>query len=338
MKVPRVSVIIPVYQVEDYLERCVKSVAEQSEKNIEIILVDDGSLDKSAQLCDDLAREDDRIKVIHKKNGGLSSARNAGLNIAAGEYILFVDSDDWIDRETVHELYDIAERNGVDFVRFRPMYAGWPGMTDGTLCDFGTENGIHEGLYDKEGIEKCIYPRLFATPQLTMGAIVAAWRSLYSRSFLCENRLRFCEEVRYSEDAIFSAQVVVAAQSFYYLDGPKYYHYYYNRNSITKSFKKDRWDSCKKLIRAFEEEYKNFEGYDFSDQLHLHKLYCVANALGQRKMLKSVKEREEYCSEICNDAITKDACQHLSLLDVPLKLRMFMELVRWNQSWILARI
>ncbi|MBQ6857596.1 MAG: glycosyltransferase, partial [Lachnospiraceae bacterium] len=94
-----ISIIVPVYKVEMYLDRCVRSLVEQSYTNLEIILVDDGSPDNCGIMCDRWTEKDRRIKVIHKKNGGLSDARNAGLRIAAGEYIAFVDSDDWIEPE-----------------------------------------------------------------------------------------------------------------------------------------------------------------------------------------------------------------------------------------------
>ena len=94
---PKISIIVPVYNVEQYLAECIESIKDQSLTDIEIILVDDGSPDNSGAICDDYARKDDRIRVIHKKNGGLSSARNAGLEVAIGEYIGFVDSDDWVE-------------------------------------------------------------------------------------------------------------------------------------------------------------------------------------------------------------------------------------------------
>ena len=94
---PMISVIVPIYNVEKYLARCVDSIVNQTYKNLEIILVDDGSPDRCPQMCDDYAEKDSRIKVIHKKNGGLSDARNAGMAVATGEYISFIDSDDWIE-------------------------------------------------------------------------------------------------------------------------------------------------------------------------------------------------------------------------------------------------
>ena len=102
---PKVSVIVPIYKVEKYLRQCIDSIINQSLKDIEIILVDDGSPDNCPKICDEYKKIDSRIKVIHKKNGGLSSARNAGMKIATGEYIGFVDSDDYVSKEFLEELY-----------------------------------------------------------------------------------------------------------------------------------------------------------------------------------------------------------------------------------------
>ena len=99
----KISVIVPVYNVEQYLERCVDSIINQTYKNLEIILVNDGSTDNSGQLCDELAKKDDRIRVIHKKNGGLSDARNVGIDVAEAELIGFIDSDDYIDEEKISD-------------------------------------------------------------------------------------------------------------------------------------------------------------------------------------------------------------------------------------------
>lgn len=125
---PLVSVIVPIYRVEKYLQECVNSICEQTYRNIEIILVDDGSPDRCGWMCDDYAKQDNRIKVIHKKNGGLSDARNAGMDIAHGEYICFVDSDDYIHREMVSIFVDHALRYDADIV-----CAGTQPFMDGTI-------------------------------------------------------------------------------------------------------------------------------------------------------------------------------------------------------------
>ncbi len=333
-----VSVIVPVYNVEKYLPRCVESVLAQTMKDFELILVDDGSPDGCPQLCDAYARQDGRVRVVHKPNGGLASARNAGLDVAEGTYILFVDSDDWIDPETLEQLVRVAETYGTDFVRFRPMYAGWPGKEDGSLCDFGTERGMREGLYERAQIRAEILPQLFATPELTLGVIVSACRSLYRHAFLRENGLRFDDDVRYSEDTIFSARLVMATERFYYLDGPRYYHYFFNPGSITRSFRADRWLDHKRLIGKFEQAFANRTDYDFTDQLWLQKIFCIVSALGQRDTLPDLRQRRAYCKEICEDDVTVRAMRHCGLVRGSRRMRLYLCLIRWKQSRLIARI
>ena len=106
-----ISVIVPVYNVEPFLDRCMQSILRQTYRNLEIILVDDGSTDASAQLCDDYARKDGRVKVLHKTNGGLSDARNAGLELASGAYIGYVDSDDWIEPDMYEQMHRACVEN-----------------------------------------------------------------------------------------------------------------------------------------------------------------------------------------------------------------------------------
>ena len=113
---PKVSIIVPVYNVEKYLDRCMSSLLNQTLKDIEIIMVDDESPDNCPQLCDEYARKDERVKVIHKKNGGLGLARNSGLEIATGEYVAFVDSDDFVDINMYQELYSTADSYDSDIV------------------------------------------------------------------------------------------------------------------------------------------------------------------------------------------------------------------------------
>ena len=109
-----ISVIVPVYNVEKYLDKCIQSIVDQTYTNLEIILVDDGSPDNSGAICDEWAEKDNRIKVIHKANGGLSDARNAGLDIATGEYIAFVDSDDYIELDFYDKLYNVIKATNCD--------------------------------------------------------------------------------------------------------------------------------------------------------------------------------------------------------------------------------
>ena len=128
---PKVSIIVPVYNVEKYLDRCMESLLNQTLKDIEIILVDDGSPDNCPQMCDDYAKTDSRVKVVHKANAGLGYARNSGLDVASGEYVAFVDSDDYVDTKIYESLLLEAENSGADVV-FCKYYTE---QTDGTWVD-----------------------------------------------------------------------------------------------------------------------------------------------------------------------------------------------------------
>ena len=149
-----ISVIIPVYNVEKYLKKCIYSVVNQTFQNIEIILVDDGSTDASGDICDDFAKLDRRIKAFHKKNGGLSSARNFGIKKSTGNFLVFVDSDDWISKNMIEDLYNAAKKNDVKIV-----CCGRNIVEDGKKCipihvpecrKFSTEEAVKEILFDSE--------------------------------------------------------------------------------------------------------------------------------------------------------------------------------------------
>ena len=324
----KVSVIVPVYTVEKYLSRCVDSIINQTLKEIEIILVDDGSPDQSPQICDEYALKDQRIQVIHKQNGGLASARNTGLKVAQGDYIFFVDSDDWLELDGLQLLYEKAIEYDVDFVRYRAIRTGWPGLEYNAPCMLEKPREIEGGFYDRKRIVNDIYPKLIATPQLTMGPIVGAWGSLYKRKFLIDNNLFFYEEVKFSEDLIFSANVVRKANSFYYFDKASVYHYFYNTTSISKSFRKDRWESCKYLIQLFEKDFSNNSDYDFTLQLNYLRWFCIFLALNERRYLTDKKEKRDYCKKMVQSNSVKRTELKLKYYDVSFKQKFLMIMIK----------
>ena len=335
---PCVSVIIPVYNVEKYLHRCVNSVVNQTLKDIEIILVDDGSPDQSPAFCDQYEAEYSNIRVIHKENGGLASARNAGMRIAEGKYIFFLDSDDWLEPDGLQLLYDAAEKDRVDFVRFRAILTGWPGKPVNSPGTLEPIRELASGYYERQRILSDVYPRLLATSELTMGAIVGVCGALYNRNFLITNKLWFYEEVEFSEDQIFSACLVRAATSFVYIGTPCVYHYCYNPSSISKSFRKGRWDSCKETIRLAKKEFANDVEYDFSMQLNWLIWFCVLLALKERKYIPSIGDKVDYCKRILHDPVLKDYHLRLKGIHVSVKQKMVLILIKLKAAGIIARI
>ena len=213
---PKISVIVPVYNVETYLSRCVDSILAQTYGNLEVILVDDGATDASGAICDAFAAADSRVKVIHKENGGLSSARNAGLDVASGEYIAFVDSDDWITPDAYAHLMGLAEKYDVKLVcGGRYDVNGKTGEKTVGLCPEKEEVISAEKLVG----------RIF----LWDGCDSSACDKLYHRSLL-EN-FRY-PEGKVCEDVPVTYKIVLAAGRAAMSDRP-FYHYYHRPGSIT---------------------------------------------------------------------------------------------------------
>lgn len=335
---PTVSIVVPTYKVEKFLARCVDSLLSQTYRETEIVLVDDGSPDACPVICDEYAAKSTGVVVVHKPNGGLSSARNAGMEIVAGKYLFFVDSDDWIDPDCIADLVAVAEREQVDFVRTRMKYSGWPNHTDGSVCDFGIEDMMTEGLYDREKIEKEILPISIATRQITFGPIISSCATLYRTELFGASGVRFYEDVKYSEDCIFNVRTLFRTKSFYYLNSRQYYNYFFNNTSITKSFRADRWESHKRQIERFEEDFGQETRFDVRNQLWLKRMFCILNALSERDYIRDMAERKKYCNRICKDPVTVEAMKHLDLARVPRKLYIVLLLIKHKQGWLLAKI
>lgn len=212
----KLSVIVPVYNVEQYLSRCVDSILGQSFSDLEVILVNDGSRDGSGGICDSYARRDPRVRVIHKENGGLSSARNAGIDAAEGEYLAFVDSDDWIEQDCYETMLALTEKYGADLV-----CAGRYDVDGGT----GKKK---VGLCPKK--EECVSPEeLVGRIFLWDGCDSSACDKLYHRTLL--ETFRY-PEGKVCEDVPTTYRIVLKARKAVLCDRP-FYNYYHRPDSIT---------------------------------------------------------------------------------------------------------
>lgn len=236
-----VSVIIPVYNVEKYLARCIQSVCGQSYQGLEIILVDDGSKDKSGVICDEYAERDGRIKVIHKENGGLGDARNAGVEKAEGKYLLFVDSDDRIHENLVRDTVETAEKNQADMVIFDYIGEEENGnLTDRFTFPFSA-NRVIEVAEEKELIMRSC----------------SAVNKLIRRELWKESGFQF-PKGRYYEDLATIPKVMTKTKKIVYL--PEVYYYYLMRDGSimhSRNFEKnyeDRTWAVDQLLEYFERE------------------------------------------------------------------------------------
>lgn len=212
------SVVVPVYNVEEYLARCVDSILNQTYRNLEVILVDDGATDSSGSICDDFAAKDSRVRVIHKKNGGLSSARNAGIDMASGEYITFVDSDDWIEADAYEHMLDVMKRYQVKLVC-------------GGNYDVDGETGKRTLALCPQKEEVISSEEFVGRMFLWQGFDSSACDKIYHKSLL--ETFRY-PEGRVCEDVAVTYKIVLATDRAALSDRP-FYNYYHREGSITIS-------------------------------------------------------------------------------------------------------
>lgn len=245
---PLVSIIIPIYNVEKYIDDCLKSVVNQTFRNIEIILVNDGTKDNSMQIVKRYAESDGRIKVINKINGGLSSARNAGLDIAKGDYIVFVDSDDFIENNMIEEMYNTAYNNNSDII----------------MCGYNRVNT--DFVYKVKPPIDCnikynkvdIY-NIITNSQNYITWFV--WRNMYKSDLLNNNKIRFNESVKIGEDSCFNLEAFLSSNSIMCID-KELYNYRNNPNSLTQ--KKYQTNLEEILIIQYNEKIKIYKTHNMN--------------------------------------------------------------------------
>lgn len=233
--VPAVSVIVPIYNVEPYLKQCVDSIRNQTMKEIEIILVDDGSPDNCPQMCDQFGWEDNRIRVVHQKNAGVSVARNRGLEMAAADWIVFVDPDDWLEHNAIEALYQYAIVNNCDVVH-GIIYSNYSNRQE---LEEISDNEL--GDYLGSDIHDFVFPRTFAW-HIGKVDFRAVWGAIYRKKILDENVCRFPEELRKCEDIIFNLYAFQSANKISVINIPVY-HYRKYKGSVCHTFYPDDIES-----------------------------------------------------------------------------------------------
>lgn len=309
MTTPLISVIVPVYRVEEYLERCVKSILSQTYKNLEVILVDDGSPDQCPAICDACAEKDARVKVIHQENKGLSGARNAGIDAASGEYLAFVDSDDYVSPHFIEELYQLLQDTGCAIGQCRFSYVKGDGLVEegySAFCIYRGES-LMEQLYGPEEKATCF---------------VVAWNKLYRTELFKETGIRY-PEGRIHEDEATTYRLFHEAKKLAFLDRALYGYYTENGGSITSVF------SAKRLqwLTAHEERIAFFKknGYEKLLPAAYRKL-CDACITFYFRCTEQVKDAEELKKELRKRLETYRANGAAWIAALPLKTRMGYEL------------
>lgn len=322
-----VSVIIPVYNAMETIERCVDSILGQTLDKIEVILVDDGSKDKSGNICDSYMKKDQRIQVVHIPNRGVSASRNIGLSIAQGEYIAFVDSDDYIERGMLEQMVWIAEKECVDIVICGYKYIQIDGNIQERKVDLPIEKKIGNE-YIKQLLSKNEDQRF----------LWFTWNKLYKRKLLLDSKIKFNENLPLGEDSPFNMYAFLSADSLYYLD-VSMYNYVQTKGSATQiKYKKDLIVKLEELWREKRRICKEYgiDGYEktLAQYTINHTLpMLLQNELAADYGLNRIKEELQKIrnSEMVDltykqKGLRKNKSMKMSILIFLLKYKMYMVL------------
>lgn len=306
-----VSIIVPIYNVEKYLVKCVDSIINQTYKNIEILLINDGSTDNSGKICDEIAKKDNRIKVFHKKNGGLSDARNYGISKSKGEYLSFIDSDDYIDDDMIEQLYYGCINNNIDIASCAKYLEDVNGK-------YKIINKIkNKTQFGREQALKMIF--------LSQNIDTSACDKLFKKT-LFEN-VKF-PDGKYYEDLGTIYKIVDISNGIYHIGFPKY-HYINRTGSITKSkFNIKHLDSLffsEEICKYYKN--KNKEIYECANALYYLTLNDILQSLYTKKAIKDNKEiyikiRKDYKKNILNML----KCKYISKLKKIMIIAVYLKL------------
>lgn len=276
-----ISVIIPVYNVEKYLPQCINSVLEQSYQNFEIILVNDGSKDTSGAICDNYSKKDSRIKVIHQENAGASAARNTGLKIVSGEYVYFLDGDDWLERNAFEEMVKSMQKEQTDFVFFDAY------SIDENSGNISKKHYSHKETY-KNGKGHEIMKQLLTNKEFH----VAPWSMFFRTKFLMQSKIYFEEGIIY-EDMLFAYQVFSMAQKVAYVPAYLYFRRYRENSVMTSKVVQKNFVSA---VKVYEQVRDYSEKLTDDRRCDEYIVKCAYNAINVYDRLSS-KDKKTYQDE-----------------------------------------
>lgn len=336
MRTGLVSVVVPIYNTEKYLERCLNSIINQTYKNIEILLIDDGSKDKCPQLCEEWAQKDNRIKVIHKENAGLGMARNTGIDNAEGEYICFFDSDDYISSQTIEKSYQLACRTKADIVCFGYHKVSKHGEI---IKSFVPQMPKVE--YEGNEVQNVFLPELIQNnPRNKKRANLnmSAWAAIYSMEKINKVDWRFVSEREIISEDYYSLlcfykyieKVAVLEEACYF--------YCENEGSLTRTYQKDRYE---RIRHYYLEALKVCDSLNYGTEVKKRLGYTyfsnTFSALEQIMASDNIwKERIQFIKQIITDAVCQEVLKQIKDDKLPLNWHVFLQAMYRKQIYLCA--
>ena len=329
---PMVTVVVPVYNVEKYLSRCIDSIVNQTYRNLEIILVDDGSPDKCPELCDEWAQKDSRIRVIHKKNQGLGMARNTGIENATGGYICFFDSDDWVDNDLIEKALYTAETENADLV----CYGFYKNDSLGNVVSRQIPSASLVCFKDSD-VQDVFLPDYIANRKHgTIKPIMSACACLIRKSRIDESHWRFISERKNISEDVYSILDLCKYVGVSCVMPEAFYHYCFNSDSLTHVYRKDRFEK----ILSFYEQCKllcNKHGYNESVKESLKNPFLDYTCATMKQIVGASiagAEKRTELSIICKNEILQTVISTVSPEFLNWKTRLLWQAVKLKQVWL----
>lgn len=312
-----VSIIIPAYNVEQYIEKCLLSIIRQSFTNLEVIVVDDGSTDKTGQLIDAFVKQDCRVRVIHKKNAGVSTARNIGIEASAGDYLVFVDADDYLAQDYIEYMISLVTKTEAEFCLSKYCF---------------TKND--EKQVNTETIEK-LSPEEATVLLLSPDVIVGCWNKIFKRSLIIENEIRFSNELFYGEGLNFIITMSQVSNSVGVGNRKVYYYRRNNINSATTKFSIEKFNNGEKAIEVIR-QHLIFNSSKINTMLELHYcLFClnaITTVLENHLEKQYLNDYKRWRSQIKHNTIRLVLKTEISTY---IKFKLFCV---WISPWIMMKL
>ncbi len=315
------SIIVPVYKTEQYLKKCIDSILAQKYQNYELILVDDGSPDRSGKICDEYAEKDNRIKVIHKQNGGLVSARIAGLQIAEGDYVGYVDSDDWIDVDYFSNMMDIVNDNGdVDIVCsfYKEAYD--------TTNKIPPEQ-VESGIYCNEILSFLKDNMMYKAPFFNFGIYPSVWSKITKRSILEKFQSQVPQGITLGEDsAVTYPMILNDCKTVYVLNDNLGYYYRQSADSMVHKYNPKLSKNVLQLINYLEETLKSNNHCFLENKLMYYAMivkWVIGNEINSGDGIFTIAKR---VSEFRNNKIIDNFASRLPVDRLPLSVKVLIQL------------
>lgn len=328
----KLSIIIPVYNVEKYLDRCINSLINQGVNSYEIILVDDDSTDSSGEICDRWAEKNNHIRVVHKQNEGAGYARNTGIEVAKGEYLAYVDSDDYVEEGAFKKILKVMESTGAD------------------VCYFGNYDVLANGekkqlaqipkKLEYIGEETYDFAKDIIAPKPNSSAFMfcgfAPWSGVTRKKIVDKYEIRFPSDREVmNEDLFYNLKVALNSQKILVIPERLYYYCHNDNNSITMSYRKDRYKAAQKTYETLLENLSQYAKNDEDIYQRVKRLFMSNLILCLKHEFAYNKKTIAAIRDICNDSTVKKIVRSYPINKLPFKQKIFFYSVRYRSSLLI---